>query len=203
MPKLTYFDIPASRGEECRLALYLAGVDFEDVRVSFQDWPALKPNTPFGSMPLFEIEGKPVLSQTNAILGLIGRGHGLHPKDNWEAARHESLMAAVEDLRHAVVARLRAPEERKVEARAELANEVLPQWAERIERQLDPAPAPFLAGEAISVADIKLYMVERWFSSGSVDLVPADVFVPFTRLKALTQAVAAHPKVVEWYARGR
>ena len=33
-PKLMYFDAPVSRGEECRLALHIAGVDFEDVRVS-------------------------------------------------------------------------------------------------------------------------------------------------------------------------
>ena len=32
-PKLTYFDAPVSRGEECRLALHLAGIDFEDVRI--------------------------------------------------------------------------------------------------------------------------------------------------------------------------
>ena len=32
-PKLTYFDAPVSRGEECRLALHLAGVDFEDDRL--------------------------------------------------------------------------------------------------------------------------------------------------------------------------
>ena len=29
-PKLSYFDAPVSRGEECRLALHAANVDFED-----------------------------------------------------------------------------------------------------------------------------------------------------------------------------
>ena len=32
--KLTYFDVSASRGEECRMALYVAGVDFEDHRIT-------------------------------------------------------------------------------------------------------------------------------------------------------------------------
>jgi len=36
-PKLTYFDAPVSRGEECRLALHLAGVDFEDIRIRSAD----------------------------------------------------------------------------------------------------------------------------------------------------------------------
>ena len=51
-PKLTYFDAPVSRGEECRLALHIAGIDFEDDRIKGPDWPALKPKTPYGSMPV-------------------------------------------------------------------------------------------------------------------------------------------------------
>src|SRR5262245_28595615 len=98
-PKLTYFDAPVSRGEECRLALHLAGVDFEDVRVKRPDWPALKPQTPFGGMPILELPGKPPLAQSIAILVFIGRSHGLHPSDLFEAARHEAVMAHVEDLR--------------------------------------------------------------------------------------------------------
>ena len=84
-PKLTYFDIAASRGEECRLALQIAGVDFEDVRIKMADWPAVKGTTPFGSVPVLELPGIPPLAHSNAILGLIGRKHGLHPKDDIEA----------------------------------------------------------------------------------------------------------------------
>ena len=75
-PKLTYFDAAASRGEECRLALHLAGVDFEDVRVKPADWAQLKNQTPYGGLPILELPGKPPLGQSNAILVLIGRKHG-------------------------------------------------------------------------------------------------------------------------------
>src|SRR5262249_32438814 len=87
--KLIYFDAPVSRGEEGRLALHIAGVDFEDVRVKAADWQALKPNTPFGGLPVFEMPGCAPLAQSNAILVFIGRRHGLHPKDDLEAAYHE------------------------------------------------------------------------------------------------------------------
>src|SRR4051812_20151736 len=106
-PKLTYFDAPVSRGEECRLALHCAGVDFEDTRVPRADWPALKPTTPFGSMPVLELPGQPPLAQSNAILTLIGRLHGLHPKGLFEAARHEAVMQHVEDLRANIAPTLR------------------------------------------------------------------------------------------------
>src|SRR6266498_304775 len=98
-PKLTYFDAPVSRGEECRLALFVAGIDFEDNRLPQGTWPSLKPTTPFGSLPVLELPGKPAVSQSNAILGHIGRRYGLLPDDAWEAMRLESLLSAVEDLR--------------------------------------------------------------------------------------------------------
>jgi prostaglandin-H2 D-isomerase / glutathione transferase len=203
-PKLTYFDFAGSRGEECRLALYLAGVEFDDNRIEGSSWLELKPRTPYGSLPTLEIEGRGMLAQSNAILVYIGREHGLHPRDNWEAARHEELMAAVEELRGAVVPTLRITDpQEKQRAREELAAGYLPRWAGCIERALSSLGAgPFVAGAEIHVADIKLHMAARWFSSGVVDHVPADVFAAFPRLIGVERAVAAHPKIVEWYARG-
>src|SRR4029077_3598816 len=98
-PRLIYFDAPVSRGEECRLALHLAGIDFEDVLIKPAAWPAMKEQTPYGALPVLELPGHPPLAQTNAILAMIGRPHGLHPADDFEAARHEGMMQHVEDLR--------------------------------------------------------------------------------------------------------
>src|SRR5205823_3991649 len=50
--KLTYFDMHGGRGEVARIALSIGGVAFEDRRVKFADWPALKPSTPFGAIPV-------------------------------------------------------------------------------------------------------------------------------------------------------
>src|SRR5262245_59188530 len=128
-PRLTYFDNPRSRGEECRLALFLAGVDFEDHRIPRTSWPPLKPTTPFGSLPVFELAGKPAVSQSNAILAHIGRRYGLLPKDDWEAMRHESLLSAAEDLRATVnrTIGIQDPEELK-RRRAELTEGPLKAW---------------------------------------------------------------------------
>ena len=41
--KLTYFN-GRGRGEAARLILAQAGVHYEDVRIEFADWPALKPS---------------------------------------------------------------------------------------------------------------------------------------------------------------
>ncbi|MBA3395832.1 MAG: glutathione S-transferase family protein [Deltaproteobacteria bacterium] len=198
--KLTYFDLAGSRGEECRLALHLAGIEFEDIRIKFAEWPALKPTTPFGGMPILELPGKPPLSQSNAILVLVGRRHGLHPADDFEAARHEALMLHVEDLRHAVgpTLRIKDPDHKRT-AREELATLVIPTWAAATERQLQEGP--FVAGAKLQVVDLKLFMVARWFVAGTVDHIPATVFDPFPKLTRLYKAVAEHEGVKAWYAR--
>ncbi|HEY6560983.1 MAG TPA: glutathione S-transferase family protein [Polyangiaceae bacterium] len=199
-PKLTYFDAPVSRGEECRLALHIAGVDFEDVRIQRAQWAALKPTTPFGSMPLFELPGQPVLAQSNAILVLIGRRWGLHPKDDVEAARHEGMMQHVEDLRAAIGPTLRMSDEaEKKSARQALAATYLPTWAANVEKQI--GEGPFFAGSALHVIDLKLYIVVRWLAGGTLDHVPARVFTPFPKLMRVHDAVRDDARVRAWYAK--
>ena len=52
--KLNYFNLRA-RGELIRLIFAASGQEFTDNRIEFPDWPALKPNTPFGQLPYLEI----------------------------------------------------------------------------------------------------------------------------------------------------
>jgi prostaglandin-H2 D-isomerase / glutathione transferase len=202
IPRLIYFDFAGSRGEECRIALHLAGIEFEDVRVQSRDWPALKDSTPFGALPVLEVPGKPPLAHSNAILVFIGRGHRLHPSDDFEAARHEALMCAVEDLRHTIAPTLRItdPEEKR-KAREALAASELKPWGSQVERQL--RDGPFVAGATLQVADLKLYIMVRWLTSGTLDHVPTSVLDHCPKLLRLHKAVAEHPGVKGWLARSR
>lgn len=198
--KLTYFDFPGGRGEDCRLALFIAGVDFDDDRVGSKAWPERKPGTPYGAMPVLEIEGKGKLAQSNTILRYIGRKYDLHPVDEWEAARHEAVMCAVEDLRFAVTPTflIKDEDERKT-AREELAEGFIQRWGANVEKQL--GDAPFLGGHLINVADLKLFVVMKWFIGGKLDHIRTNVFEAFPKLSAHYEAVKTNPKVVEWYSR--
>jgi glutathione S-transferase len=198
-PKLTYFDAPVSRGEECRLALHLAGIDFEDERIKSSDWPALKERTPYGAMPYLTLPGKPPLAHSNAILVYIGRGHGLHPQDDFEAARHEGMMQHVEDLRARVSPTIRMADAEKKARREELVAGFLPEWARVAERNI--TGAPFFGGASIHVVDLKLHMAVRWFNGGKVDHIPATIFEAYPRLMAVHNAVRDHARVKSWYAK--
>jgi glutathione S-transferase len=199
-PKLTYFDAPVSRGEECRLALHLAGVEFEDVRIKGTDWPALKPQTPYGSIPILELPGKPPLGQSNAILVLIGRQHGLHPADHFEAARHEAMMHHVEALRDLMGPSLRMSDADKKVAREHIAATVVPGWATFAEKNV--TSEPFFGGAKLHVVDIKLYIILRWFTNGTLDHVPTTIFDGYPKLLRVHDAVRDHAGVKAWYARG-
>jgi glutathione S-transferase len=199
-PRLTYFDAPVSRGEECRLALHLAGVDFEDVRIKPADWPALKEQMPYGSLPVLELPGRGTFAHSNAILVLIGRRHGLHPVDDFEAARHQGMMEHVEDLRGRVSPTLRMPEAEKKAAREALVANYLPAWARAAERNI--VAAPFFGGDKIHVVDLKIHMAVRWFIGGKVDYVPATIFADYPKLMGVHDAVRDHAGVKSWYARG-
>jgi len=201
-PRLIYFDFAGSRGEECRMALHLAGIDFEDVRIQASDWPAMKAGTPFGAMPVLEIPGKPPLAHSNAILVLIGRQHGLHPTDAFEAARHEALMCAVEELRHTITPTLRISDpEQKRQARTALAANELNVWGSQVERQL--GDGPFVGGAKLQVADLKLYMIVRWLTTGTLDHVPSTVLDHCPKLLRLFSAVGEHSGVLDWQAKSK
>lgn len=198
-PKLTYFDTPVSRGEECRLAFTVAGVDFEDNRLAPSAWASLKPNTPFGALPILEVEGKPAVSQTNAILAYIGRKYELLPRDEWESLRLQSLLEAAEELRHTISKTfgIKDAEELK-RRRSELVEGPIRSWGAHMEKQI---VGPFAAGEQIGVADIKLFVVLGWLKKGALDHIPTDVLDHLPKLQALFENVKNHPRVVAWYAR--
>lgn len=197
-PVLTYFDFPGGRGEASRLAFHVAGADWVDDRFS-GNWPEKKPTTPFGGLPTLTIEGKGTLSQSNAILSYIGRAHGLLPDDAFESARHEALMNAVEQLRAEASTTARPDADEKKQAREAFAAGYFQSWATNASEQIR---GPFVGGDAISVADLKLYIAMRGYTQGVYDHVPTDILDAFPKITGLMAAVEAHPRVADWLARG-
>ena len=193
--RLTYFDFDGSRGLECRLALTVAGVPFEDNRIGRAQWTELKPTVPFGALPVFEHDGR-TLSQSSAILRYIGAGHGMHPTDPWIAAEHDALMQSVEDLRYKVPGRGLSDEDKKT-AREEFAAGWITRWATTVSERI---VGPFVEGDALNVVDLKLYTILRAYLTGGYDHIPASFFDAFPALQAFVAAVDAHPAVKGYFA---
>ena len=194
---LHYFDMAGGRGEEVRLALYLSGIEFDDHRVGREEWAKLKPTTPFGQMPVLEIKGKGIFSQSNAILGLVGSLHGLLPKDSFEAAHHIAILNAGEDLRCVINRTMSIKDDaEKKKAREDIVSGYMKNWSDNVEKLIK---GPFFGGNDLSVADLKLYIVMNWIKRGTVDHIPVTSFDSYAKLSALFDAVRNHPKIVDWY----
>ena len=196
---LSYFDFSGGRGEPCRMALHLAGVGFNDDRIKGTDWPGMQASTPFGGMPVLTIRGKGALAQSNVILGFIGAGHDLLPADNFEAARHLAVLSAVEEFTTRLFAGGDTDEDAKKQRREEFAAGYMKDWAGNISAQIR---GPFVGGEKISVADLKLYVNMNALKSGNVDYISANYFDAFPKFVDLYTAVHNHPGIVEFQGRG-
>ncbi|CAD5209092.1 unnamed protein product [Bursaphelenchus okinawaensis] len=83
--KLTYFGI-RGLAEPIRCCLHYADIEFDDVRVKLEEWPAMKPTTSHGVLPLFEEDGE-LLTQSGAILRYVSKIAALNGKTEWEEAK--------------------------------------------------------------------------------------------------------------------
>jgi glutathione S-transferase len=186
--KLTYFDFHGGRGEPARLALSIAGIAFEDDRVPFGDWERRKLNTPFGALPVLEVDGQTV-AQSNAINRYVGKLADLYPSDPWQAALCDEAMEAVEDVLSQIVPTMFLPEEEKKTRREALVDGPIPFYLTRLQQRLETHGGQYFAANRLTVADLKVFIFIRQLKSGVLDYVPTD----------LPDRVA--PKLVEHYTR--
>jgi len=100
--KLTYFDIDGGRAEPVRIAFHAAGIEFEDVRISFPEFAEMRGSTRFNSLPVLEIDGT-VATQTNGMCRYVGKMAGLYPQDDTEALYCDEALGAIEELLHRLV----------------------------------------------------------------------------------------------------
>ncbi|XP_026318450.1 glutathione S-transferase 2-like [Hyposmocoma kahamanoa] len=99
MPKVVFYYFPVKAlGESNRLLLAYGGQEFEDRRVAMEQWPDFKPKTPFGQMPVLEIDGKKY-AQSFAIARYLGRKYGLTGDNIEEDFEIDQNVDFVNDLR--------------------------------------------------------------------------------------------------------
>ena len=186
--KLTYFDFHGGRGEPARIALSIGGIPFEDDRVKGADWERRKADTPFGALPLLEKDGQ-ILAQSNAINRYVGRLTNLYPSDPWQAALCDEIMEAVEDIASKIAATMFLSDEQKKAQRKALVEGPLPLYLARLQQRLEAHGGRYFAGDRLSVADLKVFVLIRHLKSGVLDHVPTDLPDRFA------------PKLVEHYER--
>ncbi|XP_006812416.2 hematopoietic prostaglandin D synthase-like [Saccoglossus kowalevskii] len=193
--KLYYFNLRA-RAEPSRLILAAAGVDYEDVRIKRENWPAEKASGkfPLGQMPCLEVDGV-MLAQSNAIARYLANEHGLAGKNNMEKARADMIVDTMGDLSPHLVKIIKEQDEtKKDELKKEFTSKTLPACNTSLEKLLiqNNGGDGYFVGSELTWADLVFVNhVQRPLPGpSSVDAFP--------KLKALYEKVIALPKISEW-----
>ena len=202
--RLTYFDAPG-RAEPIRIALHIAGRAFEDRRLKFAEFGALKAQgaLPLGSVPVLDVDGVPI-AQTAAILRYVARlaDTGLYPSNPLRALVVDSALDSVNDtLSHTLVPSLFERDmQKKLAMRTEWAAGPMAQVLTYIEGLLESYGGPFLGGEALSIADLVVANQILQIRSGALDGVTSDMLAPYPRIGALTDAYLEEPRIAAYRA---
>lgn len=194
--KLTYFAFKGL-GEPIRYLLSYGGTEFEDVRIDFKTWTSsVKQKTPFGKVPILEIDGK-VLSQCKAICRYLGKQVGLSGKDDWENLQIDIMADTVDDLRSAVVNYYFDPdEESRAQKEGPVLNETLPFYLKKLDAVVGGNNG-FVANKKLSWADIYCVGILEHICF----LLERDVLTSHPHLKALKETVHANPNIKKYIAK--
>ncbi|KAJ8688176.1 hypothetical protein QAD02_023971 [Eretmocerus hayati] len=189
--KITYFRGRAL-AEPIRLVLSYGGVEFEDDPFDPEDWPKVKPTTPFGTVPLLDMDGK-IVRQSNAICRYFAKQFGLTGKDDLEALEVDATVDTIHDLREKLAKyHYETNEEAKAE-KLELIKELVPFYIERFDEQVKENGGYFVGGD-VTWADLYFFGILDYLSF----MAQRDIIEDAENLKALKEKVFEIPSIKAW-----
>ncbi|XP_063433079.1 glutathione S-transferase 1-like [Mytilus trossulus] len=155
--KLTYFNLRA-RGEVSRLLFATAGKEYEDCRITFEEWPSIKPTTPLGQVPVLSVNGK-LIPQSRAIERYLAREFGLYGKTNMENTMCDTIIDTIHcDVRPEIRKYIFEKDEaKKTDISKHLAEEVLHKFMLFIEKTLKDNGGDYLVGNDLTWADLAVF----------------------------------------------
>lgn len=198
--KLTYFNFDGGRGEPIRIALHAAGIEFDDERLSFEQFSEMRQGTPFNALPVLNIDGADV-TQTNSLLRYVGKMAGLYPTDDLQALYCDEVMSAFEDVNHHVGRTLFLQGDELRLAREQLVDGWLTTFVKGLDKLLVRGGGKYFADNQLTVADLKAFVQVRSLRSGILDHVPTDLVDRLAPALAKHQGrIEADARVVAYYA---
>lgn len=197
--KVTYFDMNGGRGEPIRLALHCLGQDFEDHRFSFGEFAEVRKATPFGQVPVVEIDGEQI-TQCNALGRYFAKQAGLYPEDAYQALMCDEVMDLIEDVTYKIGATLFLEGEALKSARENLVAGPISQSLKWLEARLAKQGGEYFADNRLTIADLKVLVYTQWFCSGMMDHIPATLVQETApALLAHLERVTSDPKIKSYY----
>ncbi|XP_057293615.1 glutathione S-transferase-like [Hydractinia symbiolongicarpus] len=154
---LLYFDLRA-RGEAIRMLFKHAGVDFEDKKITFAEFPEVKADvtkTPSGSLPVLTTPCGKKIVQTTAILRYVANELNLYGNGNVERAMIDAIVDTHKEVHDLMISlEFGTKDEDKPEKRKQLENTIHKSFKFYEIFIKDNESKDHFVGKAISLADI-------------------------------------------------
>lgn len=192
--KLYYFQ---ARGgaELIRWIFIQAGVPYEDVRLSKEEWAEFKPKTPYGVMPVLEIDGK-LYGGSGPIERYLAEQYGLAGSNALENFELSTIYDVTRDLLlRIMVLYMEKEDARKAELKKELDETHLPKYLGILNKVItDNGSADgWIYGNKVTYVDMRIACMTDFILKASPNAL--DAYPAVAKLKA---AVEALPNIAKW-----
>eukprot|EP00168_Porphyra_purpurea_P020778 TRINITY_DN8891_c0_g1_i1.p1 TRINITY_DN8891_c0_g1~~TRINITY_DN8891_c0_g1_i1.p1 ORF type:complete len:207 (-),score=96.23 TRINITY_DN8891_c0_g1_i1:189-809(-) len=201
--KFLYFDI-LGRGEMTRLAFAAGGVEFEDARITFEQWPAIKPTTPRGQLPVLTLDCGMELTESLALLRYAGSiaSPRLYPADPVKAARVDESVGAQSGIMEALVKSFGKPDEEAIKMiKADLGPDgAMGKALAFLDKCAAKAGSGYLVGDSLSIADCHFKPLADWLTAGVANGAFAEALSAYPSLVKNVAATSAVPGIAAYTA---
>lgn len=157
-PTFHYFQLYA-RGEPIRMALWKAGIEYNDNRVTGDDWKNLRESgkLPFGQVPALELADGTILAQQFAIMNYIAEVHpALKGTDPVLNAKADSLCQYLWlDAFPNIGPKTFSTADNRLEVLQAGCDKYMPTVYAKMQEFL-PADKKYLTGDAVTIWDIQI-----------------------------------------------
>ncbi|CZR58446.1 uncharacterized protein PAC_08338 [Phialocephala subalpina] len=207
VPIIHYFDFQSrGRGQAVRLLLIDAGAAYKDVRYTFEEWPKYKRSgpvaemNPTGNIPVIEMPGGKILTQSYAILRHWGRQLGAYDgKTEDEKYWADAICDIVIDWRTLFIAAFFSDNQKEDYPKHQQGDRK--RFLNAIETHLKGSDlsrrGPYVIGSKMTYADFVLFQLlhdENLIQDGRKGLQE------YPRLVQLADAVQSRPNIKKFFS---
>ena len=201
-----YFDAPFWRAEVGKIALYIGGIEFENKIITREEFQRIKAeghlddgtSIPFHQLPCLIVDGVSI-AQTGGISRFCGKLSGMYPKnDDLLAARIDQFIDIATDITVLVFScGINEQEEIRRAKRQELSQGELARKLRMLDKNIIDG-SNWILGPSMGIADIAIWRLMGWLSSGTVDGISTDILKDFPKITRVCSAVDTNSKIQEW-----
>ena len=193
--KLYYFN-QMGRGELIRWILLQAGLPYEDIRLTDQEWAEFKPKTPYGKIPVLEVDDGKLLAGSGPIARYLAEEHGLAGSNAFENAELAGLNDLIEDVQMKMVLMFfEKDEKRQAEMKQTLQEKDLPEFLGILEKRItsNGSPEGWIYGSKVTYVDMSVVL-----TTGFLVMIDPGILEGYTAISKLKAAVESLPKIAKW-----